>query len=102
MGFYAFVAGEIGGDELGGFFLWDIDLLGEAEGGEAVDDAEIDGFGGAAMLGGLSEGPDAKNFLGSTGVDVFAVAEGVDEHGVLREVSHHGVRFASSRRRLEF
>ena len=42
---------EIVGDELFGFGGLDAEILRQAEGREAVDDAEVDDFGGAAMVG---------------------------------------------------
>lgn len=41
---------EVGVDDLAGFLTWDAEALGEAEGGDAVDDAEIDHFGSAAHV----------------------------------------------------
>ena len=83
--FHAAVAREIGVDELCGFFLFDAELLGEAERGKTVNDAEVDGFGGAAMLGGLRQGADAENFLSGARVNVLAGSEGLDQHGSLEK-----------------
>ena len=57
-------------------------LLRQAERREAVDDAEVDDLGGAAMLGGLRHRADAENFLRGARVDVLAGAKGFDQHGV--------------------
>ena len=71
---------------LRGFLLVDAELLREAERRQAVDDAEVDGLGGAAMLGVLRHGPDAENFLGGARVNVLAGAKCFDQHGVLGEM----------------
>ena len=47
----AAVGGEVAVDERGGFFLRDAEAFGEAEGALAVDDAEVDGLGAAALGG---------------------------------------------------
>src|SRR5438094_289349 len=70
---------EIRIDELRGFALFDPNLLRQTERRKAVDDAEVDGFRGAAMLGGLRELANAKNFLRGPRMDIFAVAEGLHE-----------------------
>jgi len=82
------VTREIGTDKLCGFLLGDPELLSQPESRQTIDDAEIDGLGGSAVLGGLRHGPDAKDFLGRSRVDVFAAAEGLDKDGILRKVGH--------------
>ena len=64
-------------------FCVDAELLGEAEGRKAVNHAEIDDFGDAAMLARLRERRDAENFLRGARVDVFAAAESFDQDGIL-------------------
>src|SRR5579872_5345823 len=81
--FDAAVAVEVSGDEFRGFFLVDLQILREAKGGEAVDDAEINYFGGAAMLGSLGKGRDVENFLCGARVNVLGAAKGFDENRVL-------------------
>lgn len=44
------VFAEVGLDDVVGFFDGDVEALGEAEGRDAVDDAEVDHFGGAAHV----------------------------------------------------
>src|ERR1700674_1696647 len=77
------IASEIGGDELRGFLLVDAKLRREAERRLPVDDAEIDRFSRAAMLGVLRHWPDAEYLRGGARVDVLSGAEGLDQHGVL-------------------
>ena len=84
---HAAIAFEIFGDEFRGFFLVNAELLGEAEGGKAVNHAEIDDFGDAAMLAGLRERRDVENFLRGARVDVFAAAESFDQHGIVGKMS---------------
>ena len=60
----------------------DAELLRQAEGGKAVNHAEIDDFGDAAMLGRLREWRDVENFLRGARVNVFAAAKSFDEHGI--------------------
>ena len=55
--FHAAVAREIGVDKLGRFALLDIQLLGQTKGREAVDNSEIDDFGGAAVSADCAIGP---------------------------------------------
>ena len=83
---------EVGVDDLAGFLTGDAQALGEAEGGDAVDDAEVDHFGGAAHVGGdVGEG-DAVDARGSGLVDVVAVLEGVD-HGFVATNGGHDAEF---------
>src|SRR5258708_1717703 len=79
---HAAIAREIGADEFRGFFLIDSQLLREPEGRKAINDAEVDGLGGAAVLRSLRQRPHAEDFLRRPRVDVFTVAESLDEHGV--------------------
>ena len=68
--------------------LVDAELRGEAEGRDAVDDAEVDGLGAGAGLFAHGGGVDLEDLGGGEGVDVFAGAVGVEEERVLREVRH--------------
>ena len=79
---------EVGVDDLTGLLAGDAEALGEAEGGDAVDDAEVDHFGGAAHVGGdVGEG-DAVDAGGGCLVDVVAVLEGVDHGFVAADGGH--------------
>ena len=82
--FDAPITGEIRVDELRGFSLFDAELLGQAERGKTVNNAEVDGFGGAAMARGLRRA-NAENFLSGARMNVFAIPEGLDQHGILEE-----------------
>ena len=66
----------------------DAELRRQAEGGDAVDDAEVDGLG--AVAGFLVELGDwnAEDFRCGEGVDVLAGAVGVEQERVLGEVGH--------------
>ena len=81
----AFVAVEVGFDVGFGFLLVDAELGGEAEGADAVDDAEVDGLGAGAGLFGHGGGVDAEDLGGGEGVDVLVGAVGVEQEGVLGE-----------------
>src|SRR5579864_5846039 len=81
--FNAAVTVEIGGDEFRGFFLVNLQILRQAEGGESIDDAKVDDFGGAAMLGRLGKGRDVENFLRRARVNVLGAAKSFDENRVL-------------------
>src|SRR5690606_439486 len=48
----AWVAFEVMADDIGGFGAGDAEALGEAEGGDAVRDAEVDHLGAASHFGG--------------------------------------------------
>ena len=58
-----------------GLLARDAELVGEAEGRDAVDDAEIDRLGAAAHLGRHALDRHAEHFRRGHGVDVEAVAE---------------------------
>ena len=58
----------------------------EPEGREAVDDAEVDGLGAAAVLGVDFAGGHAEDLRGGEGVDVVAAAVGLDQQRVGGEV----------------
>ena len=70
----------------GGFFLRDAEAFGEAEGALAVDDAEVDGFGAAALGGGDFVERHAEDLAGDDRVDVFVAVEGGAHRCVLRVV----------------
>ncbi len=82
------VALEVAVDVLAGGFLVDAELGGEAEGGDAVDDAEVDGFGAGAGFLVHRFRVDLEDFGGGEGVDVLAGGVGVEEEGVGGEVGH--------------
>src|SRR5581483_1350099 len=84
----AFVAVEVFVDVVAGGALVDGELRGEAEGRDAVDNAEVDGLGAGAGLFAHGGGVDFEDLGGGEGVDVFASAVGVEEERVLREVRH--------------
>ena len=58
--FHAAIAREIGGDEMRGFFLLDAELRCQPKRRKPVNDSEIDGLSGAAVLGVLRHGPTPK------------------------------------------
>ena len=66
----------------------DVELCGEAEGADAVDDAEVDGLGAVAGLFVHGGGVYAEDLGGGEGVDVLAGAVGVEQERVLGEVRH--------------
>ncbi len=70
------IALEIGLDVLAGLLLRDAELGRQAEGGDAVDDAEIDRLGLAPDHRVHALDRDAEHLGGGNGVDVVAVAEG--------------------------
>src|SRR5690606_19726964 len=82
----ALVEVEVGLDILLRLLLWDAELVGEAEGAEAVNDAEVDGLGAAAFLSADHHRRDAEDFGGGARVDVFAFLEGLLERFVARDV----------------
>ena len=84
----AFVAIEVGFDVLLRGLLVDVELRGEAEGADAVDDAEVDGLGAGAGLFVHGGGVDAEDLARGEGVDVLAGPVGVEQQRVLREVRH--------------
>lgn len=59
--------------------------LGEAIGGDAVWDAEVDHFCGTALFAGDGMGIGLENFSGGGGVDILSLAEGGQEALVLGE-----------------
>ena len=82
------VFAEIGVDELGGIGAGDGEALREAEGGDAVDDAEVDHFRAGAHFAGDFLGGYAVDFCGGDGVDVGTVLEGGDHGGIAGEGGH--------------
>ena len=89
VGFDAGEGGEVGFDDVGGVGAGKVfDALGEAKGGDAVHDAEVDHFGGSALgVGDVVEG-DSEDTGGGGLVDVFAAFEGFTESGVAAHVGH--------------
>ena len=64
------------------FFLFDAELLGEAESREAVNYAEIDDFGDAAMLASLSERARRRKLPARCASGCLATAEGFDQERI--------------------
>ncbi len=88
----AFDGGEaaaVGGDVGVGLVLWNLQNLGEAEAGLAVDDAEVDGFGDGAHFGRHLLFRNAVQFGGDEAVDVAVGGEGFDEGLFTAIVSEH-------------
>ena len=88
VGFDARIGGEVAVDQLAGFGAGDGEALGQAKGGDAVDDAKVGRLGTAAHVGGDLLGGDAEDLGGCGGVDVGTVAEGVGHVFVATEVGH--------------
>ena len=84
----AWVGGEVAVDQLAGFGAGDGEALGQAKGGDAVDDAKVGRLGAAAHVGGDLLGGDAEDLGGRGGVDVGTVAEGVGHVFVAAEMGH--------------
>ena len=78
----------VGFDDFGGIGAGDGEALAEAEGGDAVDDAEVDHLGGAALVSGDFAAGDGEDFGGGFGVDVAVVSEGFDHGGVAGKGGH--------------
>src|SRR5205814_1084707 len=73
-------------DDLRGFLLPDLQASGQAIGGNAVDDAEVDHFGAAALFLGHLLGHDVVDLRRHGCVDVLSLVEGLDEGRVAGEV----------------
>ena len=82
------VAREVGVDVVGGLAARDVELAREAEGAHAVDEAEVDGFGVAALFAADGVRRDAEDFGGGGAVDVVASGKGGEQAGVGGEVRH--------------
>ena len=96
----AAVGGEVAVDEFGGFFLRDAQAFGEAEGALAVDDAEVDGFGAAALGGSDFVERNAEDLAGDDGCGCLRRARRRRTSLRLRSSGRGcGARFANSRRR---
>src|SRR5450756_102592 len=82
------VLGEVGVDERLGLLHRDVDLFRQAEGGEAVHDAEVGGLGVFALaLGDLFRRDPGDGRRGDA-VDVLAAVIGVEQRRLLREQRH--------------
>ena len=77
---------EVVGDELLGLGLRNLQAVGETEGGDAVQNPEVDGLGGAAHVGGNLLFVNAVDMGGHRRVDILVVAEGFDHALVLAHV----------------
>ena len=82
----AAVGGEIAVDERGGFFLRDAEALGEAERALAVDDAEVDGLGAAALGRRTSPSGTPKTWLATSVWMSSSRSKAAHIDGVLRIV----------------
>ncbi len=88
VGEHAGVAGEIAVDVLLRLLSADVDLLGQAEGAHAVDQAEVDGLGAAALVVADLLQRYAEHLGRRGAVHVQIVLERVQEAGILRQVGH--------------
>ena len=96
---HARIAREVVLDVLARLRARDTQLRGEAEGADAVDDAEIHRLGVAARIGRDHQRRHAHHLGGGAGVDVLAVAEGFEQQRVARTCGPAGAaRSANSRR----
>src|SRR5690606_32481674 len=66
----------------------DAESLAEAEGGAAVDEAEVHHLRAAALLAGDCAFGNAPHLGGSGGVNVAVFAEGLDHRDVIRQRGH--------------
>ena len=82
-----------------GLLARDAELVGEAEGGDAVDDAEVDRLGAAAHFGRHVLDRHAEHFRRRHGVNVEAVAERLAQRRCRRSRRAAAARSANSRRR---
>ena len=97
---HARVAGEVGVDELLRGLLGDADVLGQREGGLAVEQRVVDDLRAPPQLVRVQSARRAEHALGRPVVNVHALPEGLDERRVARRGARaRAVRSASSRRR---
>ena len=87
--FHGWVFCEIGLDDFGGFATWDAEALREAEGGDAVDDAEIYHLSSAAHVRDDVIDSDSVNFRCSCSMNIEIIFEGIDHRLITRERCHH-------------
>ncbi len=87
-GFDGGVLCEVGINEVLRFFAWDAEARGESEGGDAVDDAEVDHLAVGALAGGDLFLGDVVNDTGGLGVDVLAILEGLNHAFVAAHGCH--------------
>ena len=80
--------GEVAVDQLLGLFPAQVQPLGEAEGGDAVHDAEVRRLGPAALFARDFLHGDVEDAGGRGGMDIHPVAEGFHQMLVLAEVRH--------------
>ena len=76
-------------DEFVGFGGADAQAAGQAEGGLAVDDAEINGLGLAALVRADMVQIDAEDLAGYEAMDVLVVGEGLAELFVFAEMGQY-------------
>ena len=82
------IAGEVAVDVGLRRAALELELAREAEGAHAVDQAEVDDLGDAALVGADFDRRDAEDFGGGGAVHVLAVREGFEQACVVREVRH--------------
>ena len=80
---------EVTGDEVLGLRGADLELLGQFLGAHAVDEAEVDGLGIAALVRAHLVGRQVIDQGRRAGVDVLAVAEGFQQCRILRDMGQH-------------
>ncbi len=85
---HAGVAPEVQVDVVLRLAARDAELARQPEGGHAVDQAEVDRLGGAALLVGDVLGAVAEHLGRGGAVDVAVLGEGVQQPGVARQVRH--------------
>ena len=83
------VARQVGINEVAAFLAAEARLLGNAVGAQAVDDAEVEDFGDAALFGVDLVHGGSEHLAGGGGVNVLAPAEGVQQGSVLGQVGQH-------------
>ena len=81
------IARKVALDVSAGLLLRNAQLRGQAEGRDAVDDAEVDGLGAVAGLLVHGGGRHAEDLAGGEGVNVFVVLVGARQQRIAAEVS---------------
>ncbi len=81
-------AREIAFNIIGRRAPFDVQVGRQAEGAHAVDQAEVDDLGVAALFALHVRGRDAEDLGGRRAVDVFAIGKGLEHRGVARDMRH--------------